>query len=88
MLVVEALRVEGLQALAELLDSISDADDDVDDLLDAYNEDRIAFDWLLDALRRLARSAADRTTRKSWRRRETGRGGAIVVGNCPLREAA
>ncbi len=49
-------RIDGLYAMAGLLDSIAgaDADAEVDALLDAYNEDRITFDRLLEELRALA----------------------------------
>jgi hypothetical protein len=46
-------RKNGLYVLADLLDSISGAEDEVDALLDAYNEDRITLDRLLDELRAL-----------------------------------
>ena len=42
-----------LYVMAELLDAIGGSDDEVDALLDAYNEDRITFEQLLEELRAL-----------------------------------
>lgn len=54
LLVVEASQKNGLYVMADLLDSISGADAEVDALLDAYNGDRITFDRLIDELRALS----------------------------------
>jgi hypothetical protein len=54
--------------MADLLDSISGADGEIDALLDAYNEDRLTFERRLDELGALAaKQYGSEALRATWR---------------------